>query len=323
MGVDESQVRAALFAWLEKESSRNGGIFTRKELETGFSVGGETIALVGPTGIWKPRQFEVMPISITTVSDGTYHDSIGKDGLINYRYRGTDPHHRDNAGLRRAMLTKTPLVYFHSVRPGRYQAIWPIYIIEDLPESLRVVAEIKAAYFADAVEETDLRRYIATQTRTRLHQQAFRMMVLDAYGDNCTVCHIKHSELLDAAHIIPDGKPHGEPVVPNGLSLCKIHHAAFDSNILGINPDYIIHVRGDVLEEHDGPMLKHGLQELHDHKIILPRHKSDWPDRERLEWRHEEFRGTTPTGPVIETSLECRINGNYRSSLCKFALVCT
>ena len=100
MGVDESQVRAALFAWLEKESSRNGGIFTRKELETGFSVGGETIALVGPTGIWKPRQFEVMPISITTVSDGPYHDSIGKDGLINYRYRGTDPHHRDNAGLR-------------------------------------------------------------------------------------------------------------------------------------------------------------------------------------------------------------------------------
>ncbi len=297
MGFDESQVRAALFAWLEKESSRNAGIFTRKELETGFSVGGETIALVGPTGIWKPRQFETMPISITTVSDGPYDDSIGKDGLINYRYRGTDPHHRDNAGLRQAMLTKTPLVYFHSVRPGRYQAVCPIYIIEDHPESLSVVAEIKAAYFPDAVEETaaavgetDLRRYVATQTRARLHQQAFRMMVLDAYGDNCTVCHIKHSELLDAAHIIPDGKPHGEPVVPNGLSLCKIHHAAFDTNILGINPDYIIHVRGDVLEEHDGPMLRHGLQELHDHKIILPRHKSDWPDRERLEMRHEEFR---------------------------------
>ncbi len=295
--MDESQVRAALFAWLEKESSRNGGIFTRKELETGFSVGGETIALVGPTGIWKPRQFEVMPISITTVSDGTYHDSIGKDGLINYRYRGTDPHHRDNAGLRRAMLTKTPLVYFHSVRPGRYQAIWPIYIIEDLPESLRVVAEIKAAYFPDAVEETaaavgetGLRRYVATQTRARLHQQAFRMMVLEAYGDNCTVCHLKHIELLDAAHIIADGKPHGEPVVPNGLSLCKIHHGAYDANIIGITSDYIIIVRDDVLEEHDGPMLKHGLQELHGKKIILPRSPKDWPDKSRLDTRYEEFR---------------------------------
>ncbi len=57
------------------------------------------------------------------------------------------------------------------------------------------------------------------------------MMILDAYSDNCTVCHIEHTELLDAARIIPDG----EPVVPNGLSLCKIHHAAFDSNLLGIN----------------------------------------------------------------------------------------
>ena len=115
------------------------------------------------------------------------------------------------------------------------------------------------------------------------------MMVLDAYSDNCTVCHLKHAELLDAAHIIPDGKPRGELVVPNGLSLCKIHHAAFDNNIIGITPDYVIKVRDDVMEEHDGPMLRHGLQELHDHKIILPHHKTDWPDRERLEVRRGEF----------------------------------
>ena len=309
--VDESQVRVALFVWLEKESARNGGIFTRKQLEDGFTFGGERIALVGPTGIWKPRQFETIPISITTVNDGPYDDLIGKDGLINYRYRGTDPRHRDNAGLRQAMLTKTPLVYFHSPRTSRYQAVWPIYIIEDHPESLSVVAEIKAAYFADAVEETsasvgetDLRRYVATMTRRRLHQDAFRDMVLEAYSDNCTVCHLKHAELLDAAHIIPDGKPHGEPVVPNGLSLCKIHHAAFDANILGINPEYIIKVREDVLGEHDGPMLRHGLQELHGHKIILPRHKSDWPDRERLEMRYGEFRSTTPDGSGHRQLLE-------------------
>ena len=90
---------------------------------------------------------------------------------------------------------------------------------------------------------------------------------------------------------------HGLPVVANGLSLCKIHHAAFDSNMLGINPDYIIQVRGDVLKEHDGPMMKHGLQEHHGQltsqlvdKIILPKHKSDWPDRERLKVRFGEFR---------------------------------
>jgi len=35
-------------------------------------------------------------------------------------------------------------------------------------------------------------------------------------------------ELLDAAHITPDTHPEGEPIVSNGLSLCKLHQAAFD-----------------------------------------------------------------------------------------------
>ena len=294
--VDESQIRAALFAWLEKESAKNGGVFSWEELKHGFVFHGEQITLAGLPGIWKPRQFKSIPISIRTSSEGPYDDSIGQDGLLRYSYRGTNMNHRDNAGLREAMLTKTPLVYFHSLRPGRYQAVWPIYIVEDHPETLSIVAEIKAAYSTDAVEEDsasvgeDLRRYVATMTRKRMHQDAFRDMVLEAYNTNCTVCHIKHAELLDAAHIIPDGEPHGEPVVPNGLSLCKIHHAAFDSNIIGINPDHLIEVRKDILGEHDGPMLKHGLQELHGQTIILPKHKSDWPDRERLEWRYEEFR---------------------------------
>ena len=52
------------------------------------------------------------------------------------------------------------------------------------------------------------------------------------------------------------------PEVRNGLALCKIHHAAYDHNIIGINADYNIEVREDVLAEIDGPMLKHGLQEF-------------------------------------------------------------
>ena len=82
----------------------------------------------------------------------------------------------------------------------------------------------------------------------------------------------------------------GEPVIPNGLSLCKIHHAAFDSNIIGVTPDYQIIVRGDILRELDGPMLKYGLQEMHKQKIILPAKKAHWPDRKRLEIRFNKFK---------------------------------
>jgi putative restriction endonuclease len=95
---------------------------------------------------------------------------------------------------------------------------------------------------------------------------------------------------LDAAHIIPDTALRGDPVVQNGLCLCKIHHAAFDKNIVGISPDYQIHVREDVLSETDGPMLLHGLQELHEKRIVVPHRIQDRPDPERLEMRFDDFK---------------------------------
>jgi putative restriction endonuclease len=69
------------------------------------------------------------------------------------------------------------------------------------------------------------------------------------------MCRLRHTPLLDAAHILPDRDERGNPEIPNGLSLCKIHHSAYDVGILGVDPDCRIHLRSDVLEEHDGPML--------------------------------------------------------------------
>jgi putative restriction endonuclease len=101
---------------------------------------------------------------------------------------------------------------------------------------------------------------------------------------------LKHLELLDAAHIIADSDPEGEPAVTNGISLCKLHHAAFDSNIVGVRPDYVIEVRQDILTEEDGPMLKHGLVGLNKKRIILPSPAKLSPDKLLLERRYEEFR---------------------------------
>jgi putative restriction endonuclease len=78
--------------------------------------------------------------------------------------------------------------------------------------------------------------------------------------------------------------------VPNGLCLCKIHHAAYDANIVGVDPEYRVHVRRDVLEEHDGPMLRHGLQELEHQAIVTPRSRALWPRAEYLEERFGRFR---------------------------------
>ena len=82
-------------------------------------------------------------------------------------------------------------------------------------------------------------------------------------GRERTFCRLKHRELLDVAHVIPDNMPEGKSTIENGLSLCKLHHSAYDAFIIGVTPDYIIQVREDILEEEDGPVLQHGLKGLH------------------------------------------------------------
>jgi putative restriction endonuclease len=139
------------------------------------------------------------------------------------------------------------------------------------------------------------RAYATRLAMTRLHQAKFRQRVLKAYQRSCTVCRLGRDErldgLIDAAHILPDRHERGEPVVRNGLALCKIHHAAFDMNIMGIRPDQVIEIRSDILLERDGPMLRHGLQELHGSRLaVIPRQPRDRPDPERLSERYEEFR---------------------------------
>jgi putative restriction endonuclease len=113
---------------------------------------------------------------------------------------------------------------------------------------------------------------------------------MHAYGTRCAVCSLTQGALLDAAHIIADGQPGGDPVTPNGLSLCKIHHAAYDEHILGITPERIVRINSDVLQEVDGPMLRHGLQEFHGAQLrVVPTRRSDQPDPDRLAARFEDF----------------------------------
>ena len=116
-------------------------------------------------------------------------------------------------------------------------------------------------------------------------------MILRAYETQCTVCHFRHAELLDAAHILGDKHERGDAVVNNGMSMCKIHHAAYDRNFLGVTPDYEIRINADLLNEVDGPMLRYGLQEMHGQQIVLPTRTAERPDRARLAERFAEFVG--------------------------------
>jgi len=299
--VKDALIRHAVFDWLAAQVELHGDVLPRDVLQRGMNYQGQRVPLVGPKGIFKPAVLNDAPLSITTAPNSPYDDAFRPDQLLSYRYRGTDPGHPDNVGLRQAMQQRIPLVYFHGVMPGKYVAVWPVYIVGDNPGQLTFTVAMDDALSVEMWErrlagevvidpETEMRRrYKTSALRVRLHQRAFRERVLAAYRTQCALCRLRHEELLDAAHIIPDADPEGEPVVPNGLSLCKLHHAAFDKQFIGIRPDYIIEIRRDILDESDGPMLQHGLKELHYNKIQLPRDTSRRPDPARLERRYNQF----------------------------------
>ena len=292
--MEDELIRMAAFAWLSEQILIYGDELPRPLLEAGFEYKGHRITLIGPKGIWKPKYME-LPISITTTPESPYDDSAIEDGNLLYKYRGTDPYHPDNSGLREVMRLKKPLIYFFGIIKGQYAPTWPVYIIFDNIKQLSFTLAIEEKANRNAVNEEEdpvavyKRSYNTIQTITRLHQRSFRERVLRAYHNQCTLCRLRHKELLDAAHIIADSEDSGEPIIQNGLSLCKIHHAAYDKHILGITPDYIIKIRTDILRETDGPMLRYGIQSLENEKITLPASRKDWPGKDRLQQRFENF----------------------------------
>lgn len=300
IGEADRLIRLAAFDWLTELRGERGEALPRTLVE-GFGLDGRRVPLMGPSGIWKPAVCE-LPISIATVAAGPYRDTFDpREGLLRYAYRGTDPQHRDNVGLRRAMRERVPLIYFHAVERGMYAAAYPVFVVADDKATLFFSVQVDdlAAALAGAAtgvtlaaeDESEPRRaYVTASFRRRLHQVAFRQRVIRAYQERCALCRLRHTELLDAAHITPDREAEGDPVVSNGLALCKLHHAAFDAFFFTVTPDYVVEVRPSLLAETDGPMLIVGLQQIHRQRIHLPTRRSDLPDPARLARRYEEFR---------------------------------
>jgi putative restriction endonuclease len=297
------RVRLAAFAWLDELVSIQGDVLPWSLLLAGFVFDGRRVPLVSQQGIFKPQVLPHLPLSIRTSARGPYDDHFAPNDTLIYAYRGTDPNHPENQGLRAAMAGHVPLVYLHGVVTGRYLAVWPVFIVGDDTAALRFsVAPDDPArgrrlqalndppQVSYSPEEELRRRYATREVRQRLHQRGFRERVLAAYRERCALCHLHHPELLDAAHILPDSDPDSEPIVPNGLSLCRLHHGAFDAHLITVRPDYTVDVRQAVLDESDGPMLRHGLQGVHNQRIWVPRSAELKPSRDFLERRYERFR---------------------------------
>ena len=301
--LDQLAFREAAFAWLRARMLVQP-VFSRDDLAS-VEILGQPIRLVGTqTGIWKPRQLDAA-LSILTgyyadESTRPYADEFGHDEMLRYKWRGTNPDLADNRWLRRSMEANVPMIWFVGVghRPGTktqlFQPVMPVWLVAEEPEHHQFVVALESdqrSLIEDGrVSTSEIeRRYNLTTARRRLHQPVFRSRVLLAYRQRCAVCRLPFAELLDAAHIKSDSEG-GSASVSNGLSLCKIHHGAFDANILGISPDYKVAIKDSVLATFDGPTLQHALKEMHGVKLAqLPDRLSERPERGLLEERFGRF----------------------------------
>jgi putative restriction endonuclease len=282
-----------------------GEVLPWELIDAGFSYQGETLHFANRArGIFWPRQMRETALSIKTTvprqgREARYDDLHSDEGFL-YKFQGTDVEGRDNRRLVRAMELDAPLIYFYGIEPGAYRPIWPVYISEVDPAALSFTvvsdapdAQVKepGRYAADPKLLSLERRYATVQVKKRLHQVAFRRQVLRAYEERCAVCRFPRTELLDAAHILPDRDVRGRPEVPNGLSLCKLHHGAFDADLLGIRPDGIIEISRQLLDAQDGPTLEHGLKGFAGKRLgMLPEALELRPRGDYLEERYERFR---------------------------------
>lgn len=297
-------MRTAAVAHLDRLAA--GRPLTSDDLAAGFTFQGQRVPLVNPQrGIFKPRAMRHL-LSIRTVYPRTgarvwyddqrrVHEQIhAGDEFIDYAFMGSDPEAADNRWLRDAMEARIPVIYFLGIAPGRYTAIFPTFIADWSARTLtaRLAFAVPMAMGAPAVAlpPEPERRYALRLVSQRLHQATFREAVLTAYEGRCAISRLPEPRLLDAAHIVADrDEVLGQPIVANGLPLSKVHHAAFDANLIGIDPDFRIHVSEQLFAMNDGPMLEQGIKAMRGRTILMPQRQIDRPDRERLAARFELY----------------------------------
>ena len=213
--MDDILLRIAMFAHLDRLVAASPDGSLRSADINRFTFEGRPMRLTVQTGIWKPAGLEAALTIRTTYTapedKRPYDDEVGPDGLIRYKYRGIDPDHSDNRALRAAMMAQVPLAYFLGIGRGIYVAHYPVWLADEDRSRHEFAVQLYEAQRAVDLEGLDAlqRDYVIRLARSRLHQPAFRARVLRAYAETCAMCRLRHPQLLDAAHILPDSHSEG------------------------------------------------------------------------------------------------------------------
>jgi putative restriction endonuclease len=234
-----------------------GDAIPESELAKGFLHDGEIILLKGQQGIFKPRQLRDGPLTLMSTLGSRYEDELlDEANTVKYDYAPPTREH-ENAGLKNVMRASSPVILLKQVKAKprpEYMVVAPLFVeaFDDASRqfvlSTRADVTVPVETHAGIVLREIRRAYGETTVQTRLHQAYFRRDVLNVYKTRCCVCELRTRPLLQGAHIIPDAAAQGVAAVQNGLSLCSLHHAAYDRDILRIGSDFTIKVEQEWIQ---------------------------------------------------------------------------
>ncbi len=299
--LSNDQIRAAAGLAIQAMIREKGdNVFTWAEIDRGFQVAGKKIHFATKAaGIFKPAEItDKAALSIRQTRPSRvgraipYDDKELSDGVVIYQLQKGGKQSHFNSYLEAAYQKRLPLIFFRGLSDALYEAFYPVFIDDfsyQTGESRFVFdkPDLPIENPEGGLSEPAI-KYSYSIKRNRLHQKAFRERVLMAYGLRCALTNLPLVDLLEAAHIIPDAEG-GDASVQNGIAMSTFHHTAFESNLMGIDPDGKIILSETVLGTRDGPMFSYGLLDLKGKTMRFPSYAGHRPNPDFLAEKFEAF----------------------------------
>ena len=275
------------------------------EIAKGFPfLGGRIMFASQALGIFKPRQMDrVLSIKTVVPREGRgaqYSDQVAdgsENGMWVYDMRERNPAHPQNHWLKTAWTEGLPLIYLRGLAPSVYLPSFPVYVTDwDAGAGqVRVALGLECTSQQDLVEPAlmgrELSRYTYGRMQNRVSVARFRVDVLEAYQDTCALSGLAQPQLVDAVPIAPGGSG-GRLDVTEGLCMSRLHHAAFDANLLGIDPDGRVHFSEQLGASASRNSFVRHLMVVAGRRIAMPRAPEFQPNRDLLAARFEQFQAS-------------------------------
>ncbi len=122
----------------------------------------------------------------------------------------------------------------------------------------------------------------------------FRHKVYEAYQHKCAMCGMS-LELIEAAHIIPHSHEKGTDDIDNGISLCALHHTAYDRSLVYFDEKFNILINESKIEYLEKIGLDSGIrkfEKLAFDKVQIPKNHTLQPNIDNIKYANQ-VRGIT------------------------------